>query len=196
MSNQSQAPIRRSAELMSARDTALVVIDVQEKLAAAMAQRACVVWNCRRLVDGAGILGLPVLATEQHPEGLGPTVPELAERIAHRHAKLRFSCFECRPAFAELSRQGIGKALLCGLEAHVCVLQTALDLLADGWLVYVAADAVGARFEVDRDFALRRLDSAGAVLTTTEAALFEWCETADRPEFAAISRLVREAPPG
>ncbi len=181
---------------MGVHDTALVVIDVQEKLAATVADAARVVWNCRRLVDGAGILGLSVLATEQYPEGLGPSVPELAERLAHRHAKLRFSCFECTEAFEELAGRGIGKALLCGLEAHVCVVQTAMDLLADGWVVYVAADAVGARFALDREIALRRMDSAGAVLTTTEAALFEWCETADRPEFAAISRLVRETPPG
>ncbi len=196
MSKESSRPIRRSAELMSPHDTALVVVDVQEKLAAAVADRARVVWNCRRLVDGASILGLPVLATEQHPEGFGPTVPELAQRIAHRHAKQRFSCLECIEAFETLARQGISKVLLCGLEAHVGVLQTAMDLLAEGWCVYVVADAVGARFELDREIALRRMDSAGAVLTTTQAALFEWCESADRPEFAAISRLARETPPG
>jgi len=196
MSSRSPEPIRRSAELMSARDTALVVIDVQEKLAATVAESARVVWNCRRLVDGAGILGLPVVATEQYPEGLGPTVAELADLVEHRHAKLRFSCYECEGAFRALSGRGIARLLLCGLEAHVCVVQTAMDLLAEGWMVYVAADAVGSRFEHDCEIALRRMDSAGAVLTTTEAALFEWCETADRPEFAAISRLVRETAPG
>jgi len=194
MNDQSPQPTRRSAELMNAGDTALVVIDVQQKLVAAMADKAQVVWNCRRLIEGARILSLPVVATEQYPEGLGPMVPELAQLIENRQAKLRFSCAGCG-IFEELSGRGIAKLLLCGLEAHVCVLQTALDLLADGWMVYVAADAVASRSPGDKEFALRRMDSAGAVVTTTEAALFEWCETADRPEFAEISRLVRQTPP-
>lgn len=85
--------------------------------------------------------------------------------------------------------------LVCGIEAHVCVQQTVLDLLADGWRVYIAADAVGSRFDVDYRIALERMDSAGATLTTTEAALFEWCEAAGTPEFKQISQLVRESAP-
>ena len=88
--------------------------------------------------------------------------------------------------------RGIGKILLAGIEAHVCVQQTALDLLADGYRVYLAVDAIGARHEIDYAIALRRLESSGATLTTTEAALFEWCEAAGTPEFKQISALVRE----
>ena len=185
----------RSPERMSRGDTAVLVVDVQEKLIRLIAEGRRIVWNVRRLIDGAKILGLPVLATEQYPEGLGPTVPELAERLGSRPSKLTFSCGGCPGLFSDLPARGIHNMLVCGIEAHVCVQQTVLDLLADGWRVYVAADATGARFDVDYRIALQRMDSAGATLTTTEAALFEWCDASGTPEFKQISRLVREAAP-
>jgi nicotinamidase-related amidase len=183
---------------MSRGDTALLVVDVQEKLVPAIADAARVVWNVRRLIDGAKLFGLPVLATEQYPKGLGPTVAELAERLGDVPSKLTFSCGGCPELFRgleDLRARGIHKMLVCGIEAHVCVEQTVFDLLADAWRVYVAADAVGSRFEVDCRIALGRIDSAGATLTTTEAALFEWCEAAGTPEFKKISQLAREAGP-
>jgi nicotinamidase-related amidase len=185
----------RSPELMSRGDTALLVVDVQERLVPAMADGLRVVWNVRRLIDGAKILGLPVVATEQYPKGLGATVAELAERLGPATAKLTFSCGGCGQLFEEMRGRGVHKILVCGIEAHVCVAQTVLDLLADGWRVYVAADAVGSRFAEDCRIALGRMDSAGATLTTVEAALFEWCEVAGTAEFKAISRLARETRP-
>jgi nicotinamidase-related amidase len=180
---------------MSRGDTALLVVDVQEKRVPAIAENARVVWNVRRLIDGAKILGLPILGTEQYPKGLGPTVAELAERLGPLPSKLAFSCGGCPELFEELPGRGVHKILVCGIEAHVCVAQSVLDLLADGWRVYVAVDAVGSRFAVDYRIALGRMDSAGATLTTTEAALFEWCEAAGTPEFREISRLAREPGP-
>lgn len=185
----------RSPELMSRRDTALLVVDMQEKLLRLMAGHERVVWNTRRLIDGAKLLGLPIAATEQYPQGLGPTSPELAQRLGPMPAKLMFSCRECQSLFAGFQQRGIGKILVAGIEAHVCVQQTVLDLLADGYRVYLAVDAIGARHEVDYTTALRRMESSGATLTTTEAALFEWCEAAGTPEFKQISALVRESPP-
>jgi nicotinamidase-related amidase len=190
-----QPYLPRSPDLMSRGDTALLVVDVQEKLVPAIAENAQVVWNICRLIDGAKILGLPVLGSEQYPKGLGPTVAELAGRLGPLPSKLAFSAGACPGLFESLSGRGIHKILVCGLEAHVCVQQSVLDLLADGWRVYVAADAVGSRFEVDCRIALGRMDSAGATITTTEAALFEWCEAADTPEFKEISRLAREPRP-
>ena len=188
-------PLPRSPELMWPGDTGLLVVDVQEKLVPAIAGHERVVWNVRRLIDGAGILGLPVAATEQYPEGLGSTVPELAERLGEIPSKLSFSCGGCPGVFEDLRRRDVHKLLVCGIEAHVCVQQTVLDLLAGGWQVYVAVDAVGSRREIDYRTALGRMDSAGATLTTTEAALFEWCQAAGTPEFKQISRLVQEVGP-
>ncbi|MEN6451235.1 MAG: hydrolase [Thermoguttaceae bacterium] len=186
----------RSPELMSRGDTALLVIDAQERLLPAIADSLRIVWNIRRLVDAAKLLGMPVMATEQYPKGLGPTVADLAQRLGEIPAKKRFSAGGCPAIFADLRGRGFRNILLTGVEAHVCVAQTAMDLMTDGWRVFVAADAVGSRFDVDYRFALQRMDSAGATLTTAEAAMFEWCETADAPEFKQISRLARETPPG
>ena len=188
-------PLPRSPELMNRDDTALLVVDVQAKLLPHIPGSPRLVWNIRRLIDGAAILGLPVAATEQYPQGLGPTTPELAAKLGSIPSKLAFSCGECGEIFTGLRDRGIWKVLVCGIETHVCVGQTVHDLLAEGFRVYVAADAVAARGAVDHEIALRRMDSAGATLTTTEAALFEWCGRAGSPEFKQISQLVRQPPP-
>jgi len=182
---------------MSRDDTALLVVDVQDRILAAIADTPRLVWNTRRLVDGAKILGLPVLVTEQYPERLGPTTAILAERLgpAVVAAKLSFSGRPCSHLFEPLAEKGVTKILLAGIETHVCVAQTALDLLHEGFRVFLAVDAIGSRFEIDRHVALQRLDAAGCTLTTTEAALFEWCAVAGTPEFKQISALVREEPP-
>jgi len=185
----------RSPELMNRDDAALLVVDVQAKLLPLIPGHARLVWNIRRLIDGAKTLGVPVAATEQYPQGLGPTAPELAERLDSIPAKLTFSCSECGEIFTGWRDRGIWKILVCGIETHVCVGQTVHDLLGEGFRVYIAADAVAARGQIDHDIALRRMDSAGATLTTTEAALFEWCARAGSPEFKQISQLVRETPP-
>jgi nicotinamidase-related amidase len=181
--------------MMSPEDTGLLVVDVQERLVPAISGHERVVWNIRRLIDGARILGLPVVATEQYPKGLGSTVPELADRLGKIPSKLTFSCGGCPGLFDAFEGRGIHRLLVCGIEAHVCVQQTVLDLLAGAWQVYVAIDAVGSRFEIDYRTALGRMESAGATLTTTEAALFEWCQEAGTPQFQQISRLAKEEGP-
>jgi nicotinamidase-related amidase len=195
MADPTAAPLPRSPELMNRDDAALLVVDMQAKLLPLIPGHPRVIWNCRRLIDGAKILSVPVAATEQYPQGLGPTTPELAERLGTIPGKLAFSACECGDLFAGWRDRGIWKILVCGIETHVCVGQTVHDLLAEGFRVYVAADAVGARHAIDHEIALRRMDSSGATLTTTEAALFEWCGRAGSPEFKQLSQLVREAPP-
>ena len=153
------------------------------------------IWNIGRLIDAAKILGVAVAATEQYPQGLGPTTAELAEKLGEISAKIAFSCVECAEIFDNFQQRGIHKILVVGIECHVCVQQTVLDLLANGFEVYLAVDALGSRFDVDYQTALRRMDSAGATLTTTESAMFEWCEVAGTPQFKEISALVRQAPP-
>lgn len=180
---------------MSRRDTALLVVDVQGKLITLTPGHETIIWNIRRLLDAAKVLGVPAVGTEQYPKGLGPTVPVLAERLGPIPAKLAFSCGGCGELFADFDARGIAKLLVVGIEAHVCIQQTALDLLAASYRVFLAVDAIGARHAVDRDTAFRRMESAGATLTTAEAAMFEWCETSGTPEFKEISRLVQEQPP-
>lgn len=185
----------RSPELMSRGDTGLLVVDMQEKLLNLIPGHERIIWNCRRLIDGAKILGIPVAATEQYPQGLGPTTKELASRLGEIPAKLAFSCGECGSIFREWQQRGIFKMLVVGIEAHVCVQQTVMDLLGEAYRIFIAVDAIGARHAIDLETAIRRMDSAGATITTTEAALFEWCEAVGTPEFKQISGLVRENPP-
>jgi nicotinamidase-related amidase len=190
------APLDRSPDLMNAADTALLVVDVQEKLIGRIPHHRRLIWNIDRLLDGANILGLPCFATEQYPQGLGATIAPLAAKLGEIPAKLAFSCAGCAGPWAEWEARGITRILVTGIEAHVCVQQTVFDLMAAGFRVYLAVDAIGSRFEVDREIAMRRMESSGAALTTTEAALFEWCQRAGTPEFKQISQLVKQVEPG
>lgn len=181
---------------MSRSASRLLVVDVQEKLVPFVRDSARLIWNCRRLIEGAQLFSIPVTATEQYPQGLGPTVPALQTLLPERPAKTLFSCGEL------LAEQDESPApsdrfqyVVCGIEAHVCVLQTALDLIAQGFRVFIPADAISSRGQLDQEIALQRLTGAGAVLTTTESVLFEWCERSGTPEFKQISRLVKESAP-
>lgn len=186
----------RSPELMNANDTALLVIDIQERIMRAIPHGGRLAWNARRLVDGATILGVPLAATEQAPDKLGPTVEPLRSRLPAAAGKLTFSC-GVRGEIAHAWREsGVHRVLLCGVETHVCVQQTALDYIASGFRVYAAVDALGSRHDMDHEIALRRMESSGVTLTTCEAALTEWSVRAGTPEFKQISALAKESSPG
>lgn len=184
-------------ERRSAPGAALLVIDVQERLMAVMRHREPVVANIRRLLDAARILEVPAFCTEQYPKGLGPTVPELLEFLpdSERRPKTTFHAAAVPGLLEDFRARGVRYATLVGVEAHVCVAQTALELLALGYGVQIPADAVASRAKLDWEFALRRLERAGAVVTTAEAVLFEWLETASHPRFKEISKLVVKSPP-
>lgn len=171
---------------MRADRAALVVVDVQEGFRS-YACFAPVAAACGRLVEGARILGVPIVATEQYPKGLKRTAPEVG--LPAEVTPVEKTVFSaCRADGFDLG--GRDQVLLCGIEAHVCVAQTALDLLDRGVAVQVVADAVGSRHDADREIALHRLDRAGAVLTTVEAALLELCERAGTPEFKAVQKVI------
>jgi nicotinamidase-related amidase len=177
---------------MSAADTGLLVIDVQDKLMAKIPRADALVRNIAFLIDGARLVGLPVQATEQYPKGLGNTVADLARRLPQRPDKVSFSCCAVPGLVEGFRKAGRPKVVLAGIETHVCVQQTALDLLAQDFRVYVAVDAVASRFVVDHDYALRRLEKAGAILTSSETCIFEWVGGANHPAFKEVSRLVQD----
>jgi nicotinamidase-related amidase len=177
---------------MSAADTGLLIIDVQEKLIPKIHAAEAVVRNAAFLIDAARVLAMPVQATEQYPKGLASTVAELARRLPERPDKTAFSCCAVKSIVENFRRAARPKIVLAGIETHVCVLHTALDLLADGFQVYIAVDSVGSRYVVDHDTALRRMERLGAVLTTAETCVFEWVGGSDHPQFRAISKLVQE----
>jgi nicotinamidase-related amidase len=173
--------------------TVLVVIDVQDKLFRVMPEREALAASLRKLVRGAQVLGVPVILTEQNPKGLGPTIPELAELVPGIQPipKFSFSCCGEERFRRELEALGRRQVLLAGIELHICVYQTALDLLASGYEVQVVADCVTTRLLENREIGLTKLRDSGAGLTTAEMALFELLKTAEGDVFKEISRIVK-----
>ena len=182
----------RSAELIARQDSALLVVDAQEKLLAAIDEGDRIVWNAGRLARAARLLSVSISVSEQYPDRLGATAKPLADLAGDATAKRMFSCRECRNFFEQWQSDSVRQIVICGIETHVCVLQTALDLLAEGFSVFIVGDAVGSRANMDHHLALRRMETCGAIVTTTESVLFEWCETSTAAEFKQISALVRE----
>jgi len=165
------------------------VVDVQEAFRPAVLDFERVAHNAAVLIEGANALGVPVVATEQYPKGLGRTVPEVAKHLDGAEP-LEKVCFSAADAEG-FDLEGREQALVCGIEAHVCVSQTALDLLDRGLEVHVASDAVTSRTEENRDVGLRKLERAGAVVTSVETALFELLGAAGSEEFKTVQRLVK-----
>jgi nicotinamidase-related amidase len=176
---------------VKAETSVLIEIDVQDKLLAKIPTAKSLVANAAFLLDAAGLLGIPVRATEQYPKGLGPTTVDLARRLPQPlAAKTAFSCCGAGTFLEELEMLRRPNVVLVGMETHVCVAQTALDLLQAGLHVFLPVDALAARGAIDHDTAIRRLEMAGAVPTTAEAVAFEWIGDAAHPKFKELSKLV------
>lgn len=184
---------KRHPLLLRRDQAALLVVDVQERLHPVMWEKERVADCIGKLIRGFQILSLPIFVTEQYPKGLGPTIPDLRELLegVQPYEKLHFSCCAVDPLMEALKREDRFQIVLCGIETHVCIVQTALDLLHAGYQVHVPADAVSSRRELDWRTALERMRRAGVVVTTTESALFELLEVAGTPEFKQISALVK-----
>ncbi|MGD9694589.1 MAG: hydrolase [Thermoleophilia bacterium] len=184
----------RHPSLLGREDAGLIVVDVQEAFRPVIDRFDETVANVGLLAEGFGVLGRPVLVSEQYTKGLGATVPEVAGRLPEgtpRIEKLRFSAVGVEEFDRALERTGVRRWVVAGIEAHVCVNQTALDLLDRGHEVHVAADAVSSRSPRNVALALEKLRAAGAAITSAETALFEILEVAGSPEFKQISKLVR-----
>jgi len=187
-----------TSSLLLSRDTAaLCVIDIQERLAAAMAEREAVIAGARQMILAARPLGLPIVVTEQYPSGIGPTEPEIVNALGDHYQpleKLHFSCCN-EPAFAarlgELKEAGRMQVILCGMEAHVCLLQTGLDLLDAGFQVHVLADVVCSRNAEHKRLSLEQMRQAGAVVTCVESAAYQMLGRAGTPEFKELLPLFK-----
>ena len=172
--------------------SALLVVDVQEKLMVKIPSAQVLIRNVAFLIDAARLLEVPVSATEQYPKGLGPTVAALIDKLPERPEKLAFSSCAVPAVVDGFRQQNRTQIVVTGIETHVCILNTTLDLLAAGFQVYLPVDAVGSRYAQDHDLALRRLEKAGAILTTSETVAFEWVGGAHHARFKQISSLVQE----
>jgi nicotinamidase-related amidase len=176
--------------LLTAPGAALLLIDLQERLMPAIYDGDVVVARAARLAEAARLLDVPVRATEQYPAGLGSTVRPLAAYPQAVLVKTTFSA-AADPGFPALLPDGTSEIVIAGCEAHVCVLQTVLDLLGRGHRVLMAADAVGSRDPDDRAAALDRARQHGAEIVTTEMVLFEWLRDAQHPKFREVQKLLK-----
>ena len=175
--------------LINANQSALLIIDVQDKLMPAIDHGAHVLAQNIRLATIASLLGLPVIATEQSPEKLGPNHPEIKRLCDRTLVKHHFdACVEGLPSAFLASCKEI---VISGCEAHVCLLQTAFTLLQRGYRVWVVTDASGSRHERDRDMAFSRLEQAGAHLVTLEMVAFEWLRDSRHPLFREVMKLIK-----
>jgi nicotinamidase-related amidase len=177
-----------------AKKTAVLVIDVQERLAAAMPKPALdlLIKNTGILLAAAERLGAPVIATEQYPQGLGPTVAPIREKLRTPVLEKRcFSAAECDDVMRALAKTGATDVVLAGMESHVCVFQTARSLVSQSLTTWVLRDAVCSRTEENRQAGLELCRQAGALLSVTEAVLFDWLQQSGTDDFRAISKLVR-----
>jgi nicotinamidase-related amidase len=170
-----------------------LLIDVQEKLFPHMDQKEDLLRRCSILIRGLKVLGLPMMITEQYPRGLGKTIEALAALMEGEvvKEKISFSCCD-EPSFIKmLELQRRHTVIICGIEAHVCVMQTVIDLVALGYHAVVVADCISSRNPEDKRVAIERMRSEGAVITTSESILFELAQVAGNDEFKAISKLVK-----
>lgn len=179
--------------MLAVDDTALVVTDFQEKLARAMHDKEALVENAVKMIKGAKVLGLPILWTEQNPDGLGPTIPEVAELLTDFQpiTKLSFSCCGEESFMEELERRDQDQILIMGIEAHVCVYQTVMDIIDLGREVEVIADGVSSRTKENKRVGLGRCEEYGASITSVETALFELLKVAQGDQFREIIKIVR-----
>jgi len=178
--------------MLSKKDTFVVLVDLQEKLARVIHERQKVIDNTVRLLKGCRVLGVPVVWTEQNPAGLGKTVPEAADLLEGEPiTKLSFSCWPELRFREAVKRLGRRHAVLAGIETHVCVYQTGADLAANGMEVQVVADAVSSRTEANREIGLSRMRDSGVSITSVETVLFELLGVAKGPAFKEILQIVK-----
>ena len=175
--------------IVTASRATLLIIDVQTRLVPAIDDGAAAVANARRLLRAAAIIGVPALFTEQNPKGLGPTLPELGADDARVVGKMAFDAGRA-PGFDQRLGEA-GDVIVAGVEAHVCVLQTALGLIGKGRRVFVVADAVGSRRPENKEAGLRRMERNGAEIVTTEMVIFEWLGDAGHSRFRDVVALIK-----
>lgn len=187
-----------SSGLLDRNESVLVIIDVQERYIPHLHEGARVVEAARRLIEGAKLVGVPILVTEQYPEGLGHTTPVLRDILPADTTPISKRTMSCvgEPDFVEALREtGRTQVVIAGIEAQACVNQTVHELIAAQLETHIVVDAMSSRFRRDYEVAVERQIGAGAVPTTVEAVLLEWVRTADAPEFQKIRQLIRDPLP-
>ena len=184
-------PHRPWPERLTPDRSAVLVVDLQERLVPAIESADHVIEMTDALLRAADLLDVPSAATMQYPKGLGPLVEPFDRRFTDAEEKLDFSAAVCRRDLDRWQQQGRDQILICGIETHICVLQTVMDLIAEGLRPIVVAEAVAARGGWEHELAIEQMQSSGAIISSVESILFQWLGTAKHPHFKAISQIVK-----
>ena len=180
-----------SSDKLSSKVKALIIIDIQEKIIRPIFNKDSIIKNIKKLINAYQILEENIFISEQNPLKLGETIPELLPKARFKKIeKMVFSLANIQDFLNELKNKKISNLIVCGIETHICIQQTALDCLQKGFEVILISDAMGSRNRVDHEIALKRMNQSGAILTTTESIIFELCKTADRKEFKEIRNII------
>ena len=182
----------KSELILSPENTVLIVVDIQEKLYAAIDGRREMASQAVKVIKLAKVYNIPIIATEQYPKGLGLTIPKVKDALGDVkcHEKLHYSAFDVESFVKELESTRRKDIILVGIEAHICILQTALELIENGFEVFIAADAVSSRDPENKRLALERMRQHGAEIVVTESVLFEWLRDAAHPSFREVRKLL------
>ncbi|MBN1903834.1 MAG: hydrolase [Deltaproteobacteria bacterium] len=179
--------------MLDIKNTILAVIDIQGNLALAMHDKESLFKATGQLIKGIKCLEIPMILTEQNPKGLGPTIPEIRELIPDLIAipKISFSCCNEKTFMEEVKKINKRQILISGIESHICIYQSTINLLDMGYEVHIVTDAVASRDPKNRELALRKMERMGATMTCVEMALFELMRTAEHPRFRDIVKIIK-----
>ena len=174
--------------------TLLLILDMQEKLISNIKGNKFLIFNIKKLIDTCNLLNINIAITEQNPLKLGKSLESLLENKEYpKFEKMEFSCSKNKDFINYISENHFKNIIICGIESHICILQTSIELLAKGLNILVPRDAIGSRSEIDNDTAFLRLILSGAVASTTESLICELCKTANRKEFREISKILKNS---
>ena len=190
-------PLKRIPNrLIIENQTLLLILDIQEKLLTNIQENKLIIFNIKKLIDTCNLLNVSVAITEQNPLKLGKTSENISNNKDYpRFQKMEFSCYKNQEFFDYIKKYNFKNIIICGIESHICVLQTSIELLEAGINIYIPKDAIGSRNKVDHEIAFLRLISSGAIASTTESIICELCKTAKRKEFKEISKILKTSFP-
>ena len=175
-------------------ETLLLIVDVQQKLISHINGNQILIFNIKKLIDTCNLLNVNIAITEQNPLKLGMTIESiLANNEFPKFEKMEFSCSENKNFINYINEYNFKNIIVCGIESHICILQTSIDLLEKGFNVLIPRDAIGSRNEIDNDTAFLRLILSGAVASTTESLICELCKTSSRKEFREVSKILKKS---
>ena len=179
-------------QILIENETLLLIVDVQEKLIKHIKDYQLIIFNIKKLIDTCKLLNVSIAVSEQNPLKLGKTLEAIMENNEYpKFEKMEFSCSKNKNFINYISEYNFKNIIVCGIESHICILQTSIDLLQNNLNILIPRDAIGSRHEIDNDTAFLRLSLSGAVASTTESLICELCKTSSRKEFKEVSKILK-----